>query len=71
MTDTEIEETIMALQDRVSLLRRRHSPSTDMARSALRKLTAARQRRFRRDYQAAQRSPTAAQEPCAAQRMRR
>ena len=50
MTTPEIEETIMALQDRVKLLRRQGSASAQMARSALVKLTAARQRRTRRDH---------------------
>ena len=48
MTTSEIEETIMALQDRVKLLRRQRSESAQMARSALMKLTAVRQQRTRR-----------------------
>ena len=60
MTTLEIEETIMALQDRVALLRRQRSPALDAARGALRKFAAVRQRRLGREMRHLRTVPRAA-----------
>lgn len=49
MTEDELTQAILALQDRVLLLRRLHAPTHDAAQSALRRLATLRARRAGRE----------------------
>ncbi len=51
MSDDELVQAILALQDRVRLLHRLHAPTVNTARASLRRLVAVRARRAARERQ--------------------